>query len=147
MPSRSLKGRTGAGFAFAACLVVPVLLLADAGVPRDLDAAPRGISRQDQEGSRPSISQGQVPSSQGQVPSPSEPPGMNPSPLTPKQQRAVLKANFAKMKEDADQLADLAKSLQEDLNKSNENVLSVGVVEKADKIEKLAKKIKSAAIQ
>lgn len=71
----------------------------------------------------------------------------NPSPLTPKQQRAVLKANYAKMKQNADELAALAKSLQEDLNKSNENVLSLDVVDKADKIEKLAKKIKSAALQ
>jgi len=71
----------------------------------------------------------------------------NPSPLTPKQQRALLKANYKKMKQDADELAALAKSLQDDLNKSNENVLSLDVVDKADKIEKLAKKIKSAAVQ
>ena len=70
----------------------------------------------------------------------------SPSPLTPKQQRALLKANYAKMKQDADELAALAKSLQDELNKSNENVLSLDVVEKADKIEKLAKKIKSAAV-
>jgi len=71
----------------------------------------------------------------------------NPSPLTPKQQRELLKANYAKMKQDADELAALAKALQEDLNKSNENVLSLDVVDKADRIEKLAKKIKNAAIQ
>lgn len=71
----------------------------------------------------------------------------NPSPLTPKQQREILKANYAKMKQDADELATLAKSLQEDLNKSNANVLSLDVVDKADKIEKLAKKIKSSALQ
>jgi cellobiose phosphorylase len=57
----------------------------------------------------------------------------------------LLKDNFEKMKRDADELADLAKSLQEDLNKSNENVFSLGVVDKADKIEKLAKKIKGTA--
>ncbi|HEV2424978.1 MAG TPA: hypothetical protein VGZ29_09135 [Terriglobia bacterium] len=80
----------------------------------------------------------------------SQPPSLqpeNPSPLTPKQQRAVLKANYAKMKQEAGELAMLAKSLQDELNKSNENVLSLDVVDKADKIEKLAKKIKSAAIQ
>ena len=49
------------------------------------------------------------------------------------------------MKRDADELADLAKSLQEDLNKSNQNVFSLGVVDKADKIEKLAKRIKGTA--
>jgi hypothetical protein len=65
--------------------------------------------------------------------------------LSQKQKKDLLKDNFAKMKRDADELADLAKSLQEDLNKSNENVFSLGVVDKADKIEKLAKKIKGTA--
>lgn len=73
-------------------------------------------------------------------------PSRNGSPeLSPKQQRDLLKHNFDKMKQDADDLADLARSLQEDLNASNENVLSIEVVEKAEKIEKLAKKIKRAA--
>ena len=62
-----------------------------------------------------------------------------------KQQRDLLKTKFENMKENADELADLAKSLQEDLNKSNENVLSVEVVQKAQRIEKLAKKIRSTA--
>jgi hypothetical protein len=65
--------------------------------------------------------------------------------LSQKQKKDLLKDNFTKMKRDADELADLAKSLQEDLNKSNENVFSLGVVDKADKIEKLAKKIKGTA--
>ena len=67
--------------------------------------------------------------------------------LTPKQQRAILKSNFEKMKQEADELADLAKSLQQDLKGSNQNVLSLKVVEKADKIEKLAKKIKGLAVE
>jgi CHAD domain-containing protein len=66
-------------------------------------------------------------------------------PLTRKQKRNLLKANFEKMKRDAGQLADLAKALQDELDKSNENVLSLDVVEKADKIEKLARKIKGTA--
>ncbi len=49
------------------------------------------------------------------------------------------------MKRDAKELADLAKDLQDQLDKSNENVLSLGIVDKADKIEKLARKIKSTA--
>ena len=65
--------------------------------------------------------------------------------LVRKRQKDLLKFNFDKMKEDADELAALAKSLQEDLDKTNENVLSLKIVEKAEKIEKLAKKIKSAA--
>jgi hypothetical protein len=66
-------------------------------------------------------------------------------PISDKQKRELLKANFDKMKRDAKELADLAKNLQDQLDKSNENVLSLGVVEKADKIEKLARKIKSTA--
>jgi len=71
-----------------------------------------------------------------------EPPGHT---LSPKQKRELLKTQFEKMKQNADELADLAKSLQDDLSKSNENVLSLQIVEKADKIEKLARKIKSQA--
>ena len=67
------------------------------------------------------------------------------SPLSEKQKRNLLKANFEKMKHDAGELADLAKALQEELNKSNENILSLDIVDKADKIEKLAKKIKGTA--
>jgi len=67
------------------------------------------------------------------------------SPLSGKQKRDLLKANFEKMKRDAGELADLAKALQEELNKSNENVLSLDIVDKADKIEKLARKIKGTA--
>ena len=76
-----------------------------------------------------------------QAPGPSE----AAPPLSQKQKKDLLKDHFEKMKRDADELADLAKSLQEDLNKSNENVFSLGVVDKADKIEKLAKRIKGTA--
>ncbi len=64
---------------------------------------------------------------------------------TRKQQKDLLKFNFGEMKRDADKLAELAKSLQEDLGKTNENVLSLDVVHKAERIEKLAKKIKETA--
>ena len=67
------------------------------------------------------------------------------SPLSGKQKSDLLKSNFEKMKRDAGELADLAKALQEELNKSNENILSLDIVDKADKIEKLAKKIKGNA--
>ena len=66
-------------------------------------------------------------------------------PLKAKQKQELLKSNFEKVKRDADDLVELAKSLQEDLGKANENVLSLKVVEKAEKIEKLAKKIKTTA--
>ena len=68
-----------------------------------------------------------------------------PSTLTRKQRRGLMKANFEKMKRDAGQLADLAKAIQEELSKSNENILSLDIVDKADKIEKLARKIKGTA--
>jgi hypothetical protein len=67
------------------------------------------------------------------------------SSLSEKQKRNLLKDNFEKMKRDAGELADLAKALQEDLNKSNENILSLDIIDKTDKIEKLAKKIKGTA--
>ena len=66
-------------------------------------------------------------------------------PLTGKQKHDLLKANFEKMKRDARELGDLARALEEELNKSNENVLSLDIVDKADKIEKLARKIKGTA--
>jgi len=71
-----------------------------------------------------------------------EPPQSSPS---GKKQRVILKANLEKMRSDAGELADLAKALQEELNKSNQNLLPLGVVEKAGKIEKLAKRIKGTA--
>ena len=74
-------------------------------------------------------------------------PDLSPPPLTPKQQRELVKANYEKMKQETDDLVSLAKSLQDELNKSNQNVLSLHVVDKADRIEKLAKKIKSEAVR
>jgi len=65
--------------------------------------------------------------------------------VTAKQRKAILKSNFEKIKKDTDDLAALAKSLQEEVGKSNENVLSLKIVEKAEKIENLAKKIKNSA--
>ena len=65
--------------------------------------------------------------------------------LKPKQKQAILKSNFEKMKRDVEDLNVLAKSLQVEIDKSNENVLSLKVVEKAEKIEKLARKIKEVA--
>lgn len=65
--------------------------------------------------------------------------------MTSKQRREFMKANLEKMKRDAEELASLAKALQEELDKSSENVLSLQIVDKAEKIEKLAKRIKSTA--
>jgi hypothetical protein len=65
--------------------------------------------------------------------------------LARKQRKELIKENFEKMKRDADELATLAKALQDELAKSNENVLSLQVMDRADKIERLAKRIKSRA--
>lgn len=87
-----------------------------------------------------------LPLSAAQIPEPqpSEDTGQS-TPLTRKQRKDLLKHNFEKMKRDADELVDLAKALQDELSKSNENVLSLQVVNQAEKIEKLAKRIKNAA--
>lgn len=82
--------------------------------------------------------------------SPMPPLGQINSPnISPKQQRAMKKArlkdHYKKMKQDTDELVKLANKLQKSVSKSNSQILSVEVVETADKIEKLAKKIKSNA--
>jgi len=84
-------------------------------------------------------------SSEGQIPT--EPPlsGGSSIDLTPKQKQALRKSTYEKLKKDASDLAGLAKSLQEDIDASNQDVLSLKVVDKADKIEKLARRIKMSA--
>jgi hypothetical protein len=69
-----------------------------------------------------------------------------PFPMTPKQRARLAKANFHKTQQDADRLVKLAQSLKTELDKSSPNILSVSIVNKAKKIEKLAKKIKSEAV-
>jgi hypothetical protein len=84
-----------------------------------------------------------------QIPNPFPFPGQattNPPPeRTPKQKEALLKSNFKEMKKHADQLAEMAQSLQKKIGQTNENVLSIEVVREAEEIEKLAKKIKNEA--
>jgi hypothetical protein len=67
-------------------------------------------------------------------------------PLGPRHQRDLLKSNYQKVKQEADELADLAKSLQDELTNSTADVLSLKAVQKAEKIEKLAKKIRTASV-
>ena len=72
-------------------------------------------------------------------------------PLSPaanaKRQRDLTRSNYEKLKQEADELSDLAKSLQDELGNSNAGVLSLKVVQNAEKIEKLAKKIRSSAVE
>ena len=65
--------------------------------------------------------------------------------ITDKQKREMLKSDFDKMKRDAAELTALAQSLQEDFEKSDEHILSLKLLEKAQKIETLAKKISKTA--
>jgi hypothetical protein len=64
-----------------------------------------------------------------------------PKPLTDKQ-RQILQASLERTRKDAAEMAALAKELREKLDKSNADALSLEVVNLADKIEKLAKKIR-----
>lgn len=77
-------------------------------------------------------------------------PTENPSPenfpkSNQKQQKALMDSNFKQLKQHAQDLAELAKSLQTEVEKSNENVLSLEIVKKAEEAEKLARKIKNEA--
>ncbi|MBZ5669865.1 MAG: hypothetical protein LAO04_09055 [Acidobacteriia bacterium] len=65
--------------------------------------------------------------------------------LTHKQRRELMKFNFENMKDDAAQLASLANELRDELNKTSVDILSVDVIHRAEKIEKLARKIKQEA--
>ncbi len=72
------------------------------------------------------------------------PPTANGSPHPPsaKQNQSIMQARFEKSKNDAAEMATLAKDLRKELNKANANALSLEVVNLADRIEKLAKKIR-----
>ena len=65
-----------------------------------------------------------------------------PEPMTPAQKLSIMRANFERSKSDAAELAALAKGLSEVLNKPSTKVLSLEVIYRAEKIEKLAKKIR-----
>jgi hypothetical protein len=120
---------------FSAALAGLLITLASTGSAQQLGRSGLGTG-----------TQGTTEPRQQQQPQPITSPdnGVSPS-LTPRQKQDLLKSNFEKMKKDTDVLLDLAKSLQKDLDGSNQNVLSLKVLDKADKIEKLAKKIKNSA--
>ncbi len=65
--------------------------------------------------------------------------------VSQRQKRELMKENLERMKRDAGELAGLTKALQEEIEKGNENMLALDVVNKADKIQKLAKRIKGNA--
>jgi len=59
------------------------------------------------------------------------------------QRDEILKAEHEQNIKDAAQLADLARELQEDLEKNDRFVLSLSTLKKTDEIEKLVKRIRS----
>jgi len=58
------------------------------------------------------------------------------------QREEILKADFAKSKTDAAEMADLAHQLKADLDKIEPHVLDMRALRKAEQIEKLARRIK-----
>lgn len=94
--------------------------------------------------------QGTVPNASQRLPNQNRFPTQSPAPgrfpkHSQKRKKALLDYNFKKLKQHAQDLAELAKSLQTEIEKSNENVLSLEIVKKAAQAEKLAKKIKNEA--
>lgn len=86
------------------------------------------------------------PSSQPSLPRPGSSPDINIGPpLNRKQKDALLRDNFKKTKDDVARLSKMVKSLQQAIERSNANILSVSIVKQANKIEKLAKRIKAEA--
>jgi hypothetical protein len=67
-------------------------------------------------------------------------------PWTLEQKREMLKKQNAQrqqdIKKDTDQLLDLATELKRYVDKTNENIISVDVIKKAEQIEKLAHSVK-----
>lgn len=61
------------------------------------------------------------------------------------QRENARKANLqrqAELERDTDTLLQMAKELEQDVDKTNENILSLEVIRKAEQIEKLAKSVK-----
>jgi hypothetical protein len=58
-------------------------------------------------------------------------------------QKKANEQRQAQLKKDTDKLLELSKQLKEYVDKSNENVLSMDVIKKAEEIEKLAHSVKT----
>jgi hypothetical protein len=58
------------------------------------------------------------------------------------QEKRMNKQRHEDLKKDTDKILELATQLKDYVDKSNENVLSVDVVKKAEEIEKLSRKVK-----
>jgi hypothetical protein len=62
--------------------------------------------------------------------------------LSQKQADRIIRANFAKSRKDAEELAAMAREIREELDKPNVNALSSDSIYRLERIEKLAKKIR-----
>ncbi len=62
--------------------------------------------------------------------------------ITEEMAKKAAKERVAALKHDTDRLLKLSAELKESMDKSNENVLSLDVIKKADEIEKLARSVK-----
>ncbi len=73
-------------------------------------------------------------------------PQLNADPMTRKIQRDMQKQRNVQrqqeIKRDTDKLLELATQLKQYVDKTNENIISLDVIRKADEIEKLAKSVK-----
>jgi len=101
----------------------------------------------------PTLSQNQ---SQSPIQAPPEPPRLHPPqqeqpPSAEDETRVRIEKDMAKkankerqqqLKRDSDKLFDLATELKAYVDKSNENILSLDVIKKADQIERLARSVK-----
>jgi len=89
--------------------------------------------------------QNPAPPKNGEVLSP--PPAVNDQAALspPKQNGEPKKSNLEKTRTDAAELSALADQLRDELKKMNVNVLPLDVIDKTEKVEKLAKKVKGEA--
>lgn len=66
-----------------------------------------------------------------------------PTPKGPSRQLKMMKESFEQTQKDTAELYDLAAQLKDEVDKADENTLSLDVVKKAESVEKLAEKIKN----
>jgi nitric oxide reductase activation protein len=83
------------------------------------------------------------------LPSDQLPSAAPPTPMTPEQEhiehdraKRMNKERFDSLKRDTDKLLELATELKQNVDRANENTLSLDVIKKADEIDKLAKQVR-----
>ena len=63
--------------------------------------------------------------------------------LQAKQQKALIKEDYEKNLEDSRSMVRLSESLRDEIEKSDQNIVSMSAMKKAEEIEKLSKRIRS----